>query len=103
MGKTERLSVRMSSALLSELNHYIGELHIESYSQAIEVFLISFVMNSEIYPRIDVPVLSEEKMITKSFSVSSKAATQIREVAKKRNISVGECIRLAIYYGLRTQ
>ena len=103
MGKTERLSVRMSSALLKELDHYIGELHIESFSQAIEVFLISFVMNSNIYPEVNDPILLEDKMVTKSFSVSSKASTQIREIAKQSNVSVGECIRLAIYYGVRTK
>ena len=103
MGKAERLTVFLPSTLVEALDRYVGELHIESISQTIEVFLISYVMNVEKYQTVDEPILVEDKMVSKTYSISAKASSQIRDLAKERNTSISECVRLAIYYGLRAK
>ena len=101
MATSERVSVRIPIALSKKLDAYIKELRLESSSQAIEVFLISFLVNEKDYTNVSDPILFEDKMVIKTFCVSKKVAAQIREIAKGRKTSIGECIRLAIYYGLK--
>lgn len=103
MGKAERLTAFLPSTLVAALDRYVGELHIESISQTIEVFLISYMMNAEKYQAADDPILVEDKMISKTFSISAKTSSQIRDLARERNTSISDCVRLAIYYGLRAK
>lgn len=96
----DRMSVRLSSEMLSRLSRYTKMTGASSDSAAVQFILLSFLNQPERYPNTTAEALNDSQDKRTSFSLSEQVLEKLEQQARLRGLSKTECLRLALYYTL---